>query len=240
MNLPFRGVVFDLDGTLVDNMCFHLEAFAVFVRRHGLPPMDHALRGRLDGQRNRDIFPILFGHPLDDVSFRQFEDEKEGLYRELSRGRLQPLPGTPRLLDLLDVRGIGTAVATSAPAANVVHTLDELGLVGRFRAVVRSDQVPRGKPAPDVFLEAARRLGIPPTTCLAFEDAPAGVMAARAAGMTCVAITSSFSPEQFAAHGARPDAAVRDYDAFLAGWADRLAEGGPRNVAALSERSRRP
>jgi HAD superfamily hydrolase (TIGR01509 family) len=223
LNLAFRGVVFDLDGTLVDNMPFHVEAFALFVRRHGLPPLDHELRGRLDGQRNRDIFPILFGRPLDEASFRQFEEEKEGLYRELSRGRLRPLPGAPRLLELLEARGIGAAVATSAPAANVVHTLDELGLAGRFRAVVRSDQVPRGKPAPDVFLEAARRLGAPPTSCLAFEDSPAGVTAARAAGMTCIAVTTSFSPEQFAAHGARPDAAVRDFAAFLAGWADRLA-----------------
>jgi len=232
LNLPFRGVVFDLDGTLVDNMPFHVEAFATFVKRHGLPPMDQGMRGRLDGKRNRDIFPILFGHPLDDTTFQQLEDEKEGLYRELSRGRLSPLAGLSRLLDLIEARGIGAAVATSAPAPNVVHTLDELGLLGRFRAVVRSDQVPHGKPAPDVFLEAARRLGVPPTSCLAFEDAPAGVLAAKAAGMSCVALTTSFTPEAFAAHGARPDAAVRDFDSFLSGWAERFADGTAEDAAS--------
>lgn len=225
MNLPFRGVVFDLDGTLVDNMPFHIEAFARFARRHGLPPVDPAQRGRLDGKPNRDIFPILLGRPLDEATFLTLEEEKETLYRELSRGRLVPQPGLVRLLDALDARGIGAAVATSAPAGNVVHTLDELGLAGRFRAIVRSDQVARGKPAPDVFLEAARRLGVPASACVAFEDAPAGVAAAKAAGMTCVALTTSFTPEAFAAHGARPDAAVRDFESFLAGWGDRLAGG---------------
>jgi HAD superfamily hydrolase (TIGR01509 family) len=225
LNLPFRGVVFDLDGTLVDNMPFHVEAFATFVKRHGLPPVEQAMRGRLDGKRNRDIFPILFGHPLDDATFLQLEEEKESLYRELSLGRLVPVPGLPRLLETLDARGIGAAVATSAPVGNVVHTLDELGLAGRFRAIVRSDQVPHGKPAPDVYLEAARRLGVPPVACLAFEDAPAGVLAAKAAGMTCVALTTSFTPEAFAVHGARPDAAVRDFESFLAGWADQVAGG---------------
>lgn len=225
MNLPFRGVVFDLDGTLVDNMPFHVEAFATFVKRHGLPPLDDTRRGRLDGKRNRDIFPILFGHPLDEATFLRLEEEKESLYRELSRGRLVPPPGLPGLLDALDERGIGAAVATSAPAGNVAHTLDELGLAGRFRAIVRSDEVPHGKPAPDVFLEAARRLGVLATACLAFEDSPAGVLAAKAAGMTCIALTTSFSPELFAAHGARPDAAVRDFESFMAGWAEHVAGG---------------
>ncbi len=225
MKLPFRGVVFDLDGTLVDNMPFHVEAFATFVERHGLPPLDLALRGRLDGKRNRDIFPILFGHPLDDTTFQRLEHEKEELYRELSRGRLVAMPGLERLLGLMQAQGIGAAVATSAPAANVIHTHGELGLVSRFRAVVRSDQVPHGKPAPDVFLEAARRLGVPAATCLAFEDAPAGVEAAKRAGMTCVALTTSFTPEAFAAHGSRPDAAVRDFESFLSGSAGWFAEG---------------
>jgi HAD superfamily hydrolase (TIGR01509 family) len=226
VNPAFRGVVFDLDGTLVDNMPFHVEAFTTFMRRHGLPPVDDALRGRLDGKRNRDIFPILFGRPLDDAAFLELEEEKEGLYRQLSRGRLRPQPGLLRLLETLDARGIGAAVATSAPAGNVVYTLDELGLLGRFRAIVRSDQVPSGKPAPDVFLEAARRLGVAAATCLAFEDAPAGVLAAKAAGMTCVALTTSFTAEAFAAHGARPDAAVRDFESFLAAWADQLGTVG--------------
>jgi HAD superfamily hydrolase (TIGR01509 family) len=213
--MNFRGVVFDLDGTMVDNMSFHVEAFAIFARRHGLPPLDMAQRARFDGKRNREIFPDLFGRPLSDEEQSRFADEKESLYRELSQGRLVPMPGLVRLLDLLDAQGVPYAVATSAPAENVPHSLGEMGLCERVTRIVRSGQVGRGKPAPDVFLAAAALLGQDPETCLAFEDAPLGVVAARAAGMTCVAITTSFSHAALVAAGAVPQASVADFDAYL-------------------------
>jgi HAD superfamily hydrolase (TIGR01509 family) len=214
---PPQGVIFDLDGTLVDNMALHAEAFAVFLKNHGMPPLTVELRARLDGQRNRDIFPILFGRALPEEEWRRYAAEKERLYREGSRGRLRPLAGLGELLDRLDRGGLPTVLATSAPPENVAHTLAELGLAERLTAVVRSDEVPRGKPAPDVFLAAARLIGVEPGACLAFEDAPAGVLAARAAGMTCVGVTTSFSRAAFAAHGAEPDYAVQDFEEFLAG-----------------------
>ena len=211
------GVVFDLDGTLVANMGIHAEAFTRFVTRHGLPPLDEAARARLDGKRNRDIFPELFGRELAEPDLVAYSSEKEALYRELSRGRLTPLNGLGRLLDRLDAHGIPAALATSAPADNVGHTLAELGLASRLARVARSDEVPRGKPHPDVFLAAARLIGADPACCLAFEDSPSGVLAARAAGMTCVAVLTSFSADLFAAHGAAPHHAVVDFAAFLAG-----------------------
>ena len=208
------GAVFDLDGTLTDNMAFHQRAFDAFLARHGLPPLTHELRRRLDGKRNRDIFPILFGRALDDAAQIAYAGEKEALYRELSSGRLAPLPGLSELLAALARRGVPAAVATSAPRENVDHTLCELGLERAFAAVARADDVAHGKPHPDVFLLAAKRLGVAPGRCVAFEDAPVGIEAAHRAGMTCVALTTTFasevSPER-AAH------VVRDYAEFLAG-----------------------
>ena len=93
-----RGAVFDLDGTLVDNMPIHAEAFSIFASRHGLPPLTLEDRARLDGKRNRDIFPILFNRPLEDPVLRAYADEKEAIYRELSQGRLVPMRGLDRLL----------------------------------------------------------------------------------------------------------------------------------------------
>jgi HAD superfamily hydrolase (TIGR01509 family) len=215
--MRIRGVVFDLDGTLVDNMALHTEAFAIFGRRHDLPPFDAELRARLDGKRNADIFPVLCGRALTAEELRAYADEKEGCYRELSRGRLKALSGLDRLLALLEARGIPCAVATSGPAENVEHTLRETGLAQRLPVVVRGDEVARGKPYPDIFLAAAARIGAPPSECLAFEDSPAGVAAARAAGMVEVALTTSFSREQFIAAGVEPDHIVADFDAFLAG-----------------------
>ncbi len=209
------GVVFDLDGTLTDNMSCHAEAFAIFNRRHGLPEFTMAMRERLDGKRNSEIFPILFNRTLSVDEIRAFSEEKESAYRELSRARLQPLPGAIALLECLAARSIGVAVATSAPEKNVAHTLGAIGLADRIGIITRSDAVPRGKPFPDVFLRAAEELGVPPDMCLAFEDAPVGVTAARRAGMRCAAITSTFSAETLAASEQPPDAAYRDFDAYL-------------------------
>ena len=108
-----------------------------------------------------------------------------------------------------------SALATSAPLANVEHTLRELDLTTRLSTIARSDTVPRGKPFPDVFLEAARLLGVDAEACLAFEDAPAGIVAARSAGMHCAAIASSYPPEVLAATDPPPHWVVADYDEFL-------------------------
>jgi len=211
------GAIFDLDGTLTDNMALHQRAFEVFLSKHGLPPLTPELRRRLDGKRNRDIFPILFARELDDATQRAFADEKESLYRELSRGRLVPLPGLVELLGNLARRNVPAAVATSSPSENVDHTLRELALAASFAAVARADAVTHGKPHPDVFLLAAKRLGVAPERCIAFEDAPVGIEAARRAGMTCVALTTSFSADVFTAHPIAPHHVVRDYAEFLAG-----------------------
>lgn len=215
--LEARGFVFDLDGTLAPNMDLHGEAWARVTERHGLPPLTLELRARLDGKRNSDIFPILFGRALSPDELRRFTAEKEQLYREVSAGRVTALPGLERLLAALHARGLPAAVATSAPADNVTHTLGELGLLARLPHVMRSDQVARGKPHPDVFLAAAALIGVPPGECVAFEDAPIGILAARSAGMTCVAVTTTFDASQFVFHGSAPDAAVADFNEFLSG-----------------------
>lgn len=213
--LSRKAVVFDIDGTLVDNMAIHAEAFAEFSVRHGLPPLTPADRARLDGRANSEIFSILFGRQLPRDEWRAHEHEKEGLYRELSRGRLQPMSGLLPFLSRLAADWIPVALATSAPAPNVDHTLSEIGVSDRFTIIVRADQVGRGKPAPDVFLEAARQLDVAPADCLAFEDAPMGIAAARAAGMPVVALTTSFSQAQFEALPNPPTLICADFDAFL-------------------------
>lgn len=213
--------MFDLDGTLADNMPWHAQAFDRFVARHGLPPITMAMRRRIDGKRNTEIMPILFERDMTPAEIEAHEDEKEGTYRELSRGGLRVTTGAVHLLDRLAAHGIPAAVATSAPAPNVVHTLDELGLRHRFAVIVRSDEVVHGKPAPDVYLRAAERLGVDPAACLAFEDAPVGVAAAVSAGMRCLAITTTFPVDAFMSAPLPPHGTCADFEAYLAdegGW----------------------
>jgi beta-phosphoglucomutase len=212
-----RGAIFDLDGTLVDNMPIHAEAFGIFAGRHGLRPLTMDDRKRLDGRRNKEIFPDLFGRPLTDEEQVRFADEKEALYRELSSHRLVPVHGLVALLDRLDAHRVPVAIATSAPPENVRHTLAGLGLASRLRCIVRGDEVPRGKPFPDVFLAAAARLGVRAEECVAFEDAPIGIAAARAAGMKTVAVAISFTPDVLQAPGAGADVVVTDFADYLAG-----------------------
>ncbi len=210
-----KAVIFDIDGTLVDNMALHAEAFARFAERHGLPPLTAADRARLDGRRNSEIFPLLFNREVPRDEWQAYEAEKEGLYRELSRGRLAPLNGLRRLMARLTSDGVPMALATSAPEPNVAHTLHEVGLTGVFPIIVRGDQVGRGKPAPDVFIEAGRQLQMVAADCLVFEDAPMGIIAAQAAGMPVVALTTSFSVAHFAALQPPPNVTCADFDAFL-------------------------
>jgi beta-phosphoglucomutase len=210
-----RAVIFDIDGTIVDNMHLHAEAFGVFAERHGLPPLTSEDRARLDGRRNSEIFPILFKRDVPREEWQAYEHEKEGLYRELSRGRLSPMKGLHALIDRLKEEGIPVALATSAPQLNVAHTLAELDLVGAFPIIVRGDEVARGKPAPDVFLEAARRLGVDPADCLVFEDAPMGIVAAQAAGMRVVALTTSFQTAHFQQLDPAPTFVCGDFEDYL-------------------------
>jgi beta-phosphoglucomutase len=210
-----RAVIFDIDGTIVDNMHLHAEAFGVFAERHGLPPLTKDDRARLDGRRNSEIFPILFKREVPREEWLAYEHEKEGLYRELSRGRLSPMKGLHALIDRLEEEGIPVALATSAPQLNVSHTLAELDLADAFPIIVRGDEVARGKPAPDVFIEAARRLGVDPAECLVFEDAPMGIVAAQAAGMRVVALTTSFQASHFQQLDPAPTFVCGDFDDFL-------------------------
>jgi len=220
-----RAVVFDLDGTLVDNMPMHAESFVAFASRYGLPELTLDLRRRIDGKRNSEIFPLLFAREMTMDEILAYEEEKEGAYRRLSVGKLAPLTGAIDLLDALAARRVPVAVATSAPAKNVEHTLRESGLEARLPVVARGDEVRQGKPFPDVFLKAAEKLGVAPEECLAFEDAPIGVEAAVRAGMRVVAVSSTFTEEQFLSHAPAPHAVVRDYLHFLDGLGNWLREG---------------
>lgn len=215
INLTCKAVIFDLDGTLTDNMGVHREAFTRFGARYQLRPPDPEDARRLGGMRNREIMPILFRRELTDEEIERYAAEKEAIYRAMIAESCRPVAGTHHLLAALAARGIPCAIATSAPVDNVGSMLQLLGIADRFAEIVLGAEVPNGKPAPDIFLEAARRLGCAPADCLAFEDAFSGIAAAKAAGMRCIALATTHSADELRLHTAA-DLIVQDYEAFLA------------------------
>lgn len=184
------GAIFDWDGVLVDSSAHHERSWELLAAETGyrLPP-DHFRRGF--GMKNEQIIPELLGWTRDPAEIRRLSLRKEALFRESVRsGGIAPLPGVREWLDRLDRAGIPRIIASSTHRENI-ETILRLTAMDGFRGIVSAEDVERGKPAPDVFLLAAARLGLPPARCVVFEDAPVGLVAARAAGMRVVAVTTT-------------------------------------------------
>jgi beta-phosphoglucomutase family hydrolase len=182
------GVIFDMDGTLVDNMPYHMRAFRAFVDRHGINMDDAEFLARINGKTNDDIMRILFGEGISTDQILAYSNEKESLYRELYGPHLSLSKGLERLLVELHDHGILLGVGSSAPDENINFVLDGLGIRHYFSAVINASQISRGKPDPEVFLRAASVLGLSPVCCVVVEDAVSGISAARNAGMRVIAI----------------------------------------------------
>lgn len=187
--MPIRAVIFDLDGVLIDSAQAHRASWEALAVENGLKYSKEQF-SRTFGLQNRDIIPLLWGRALPANEIETLGERKETLYRERVRGRIRPLPGAVELVRACHDAGLVLALGSSTHPENVALTLDELGISRYFTATVSAADIARGKPHPDVFLEAARRALVHPREAVVVEDAPAGVEAALAAGCMAVGITS--------------------------------------------------
>ncbi len=193
-----RALIFDMDGTIVDNMGFHTQSWITFFARRGRDIDADEFFRTTAGRQGKEIIRSYMGEDLQDEEVLLLNHEKEAVYRELYAPHRKAVEGFEDLVADARSQGIALAVGTAAPPANVEFTLDGLDLRRHFDTVVGATDVARGKPHPDVFIEAARRCGAEPANCIVFEDAPLGVEAARRAGMRCVVITTTLPAEAFA------------------------------------------
>lgn len=186
------AVVFDLDGLMADSEPLAKWAWRKTLARYERELDDQTFRD-VQGMRVADssrLFCERFALP---ISPEQAMVERDTLFLGAVPTRLRACPGLYSLLDELAARNLLLGVATSGHRQYVALALRTLELDGRFQAIAAGDEVERGKPSPDIYLLAAERLGVPPNRCLALEDAPLGVEAAVAAGMTCLAVPSQWT-----------------------------------------------
>jgi beta-phosphoglucomutase-like phosphatase (HAD superfamily) len=200
------ALLFDLDGTLIDSMPHHHNAWVRWHAKRGLPMEEDAFFAATAGRSNAEILAdMLPDHSVADHT--AMADEKEAIYRELARPSLALIDGAATFVRAAKEAGLRLAVCTASTPQNMALAFERHGIDGWVETVVSPadrrfgggpDERLRGKPHPDIFLEAARRLGLEPARCIVFEDAPLGIEAARRAGMRAVALTTTMAADAFA------------------------------------------
>jgi beta-phosphoglucomutase family hydrolase len=185
----FAGYIFDLDGTLVDTMPLHYRAWDVAMRKVGLSaPLDEELFYSLGGVPTKRVAELIAAHYGLTVDPHAVFDHKESLFSELQKDAklIEPVVEIARRMSLTHP----VSIASGGPRDIVRRMLELSGLAPLFNVVITPEDVEHGKPAPDMFLLAAKRMGVPPEKCLVFEDAEPGMRAAEAAGMKWVRVPS--------------------------------------------------
>lgn len=191
-----KAVIFDMDGTMVDNMSFHQQAWRAFVKKYGKNLSDDEMKQRIFGRDNRSALTYIFGDSISDEDIKKYGDEKEVIYRELYKPHLKPVPNLIDFIDMLNKRGVDLAIATSANKENADFILNGLGIKDYFKVVIDADMVSVGKPAPDIYLKAAKELGVDAGSCIVLEDSMSGIESGKSAGMKVIAITVTHNREE--------------------------------------------
>jgi HAD superfamily hydrolase (TIGR01509 family) len=189
-NQTAKGVLWDMDGVLVDTGELHFQAWLQALTEYGIP-FNKEIFLKAFGMNNFTTLTLLLGHPPEPGYFAQVSDRKERLFRQILRGQVRLLPGARLWLGLLEKLGFRQAIASSAPQADIEAIVRETQIQSYFSAMVSCHDMP-GKPDPAVFIEAARQLSLSPKNCIVVEDSVSGVTAARRAGMKILAVTNTY------------------------------------------------
>lgn len=200
---PLRGIIFDMDGVLVDSEPFICEAaMEMFQQTYGTRVHKEDFVPFVGAGEDRFIGGVAEKYGIT-LTLPRDKERTYAIYLDRIKGRLRPLPGAGEFVRAGRLRGYKLALATSADGVKMRGNLQEIGIpLDAFDAVVTGDDVERKKPDPQIFLLAAQRIGVGPEECLVVEDAPNGVRAARAAGCRCLGILSSFAADALLDAGA--------------------------------------
>jgi HAD superfamily hydrolase (TIGR01509 family) len=205
-----QAVIFDMDGVLTDSEWFIAEAGRLmFKETHGIEVVHGDFKEFVGMGENRFLGGVAEKYGLADFEIGRDKKRTYEIYVEIVKGKLKPMPGAVEFVRACAERGLAVAVATSTDYIKMMANLEAIGLAeGVFGALVNGLDVERRKPFPDLFLEAARRLGAEPRNCWVVEDSVSGVQAAKAAGMRCLGLLTTDTEEAVRSQGA--DLIARD------------------------------
>lgn len=210
-NLPKKAAIFDMDGTLVDNSAVHVRAFELFCNRYGVKDWRTKLE-KAFGMGSDDIMRMLLPEEvIRERGLQALGDEKEEIYRTIYAPEIAPVKGLKELLELLRRAGIRCAVGSSGCRQNVEFVLSSCKIEEYFEVKVSGDMVSRCKPEPEIYLTAAKALGVKPEECIIFEDARAGFEAARRAGAGSIVAIATTLPSEVILNEQLADVVVEDF-----------------------------
>jgi len=191
-----KAIIFDVDGTMIDNMMVHHRAWQAVLAENGLELELEEVRREIHGI-NKEILKRLFGDRFTQEDRQDISNAKEARYREIFKPDLKLIAGLDEYLVNCQMESLLLGVATAAPKENLDFVLDTLNIRKLFKATLHAGDVTKGKPDPEVYLKAAAIMRVEPTECLVFEDSPTGAESAIRAGMRVIVIKTTHSEEEF-------------------------------------------
>lgn len=193
---PFKGFIFDIDGTIIDSMKVHLKAWQKTLENYGRP-MSLKEVGEQTYGINPEIVKRILGNHLSEEEVEKISNEKEVLFRNSFDPEEDVIKGFMEFVDELKRNKIPMVIGSAAPPENVDYFMDRLQIRHYFEGIVSEDDVSKGKPSPEVFIKASQIIGIPIAECVVFEDSPSGAEASAKAGSKTIAVLSTKSKTDF-------------------------------------------
>lgn len=206
-----KAVIFDLDGTLIDNNSFHRQTWEKYLEKIGKKITEEEFNANMNGRTNEDAIKYIFGKDISAEESLKHTLNKEELYRQIYKPFIKPVPGLLGFLQILKSKNIRMAIATSGIQPNIDFMFENIPIKKYFEVVVNSSHIKKGKPDPEIYLKVASLLNILPKNCLVFEDAAVGIKSAKAAGMKVIAVATTQPKEELR----EADMIVDDYNFSL-------------------------
>lgn len=193
------GLLFDMDGVIVNNHEYHYQSWQIMCEKYGKPLSESSYMQNMNGRTLNEVVQFIFEAEMEREKIREIGEEKEAIYRELYDKHLTSTPGLSTFLSACTQAGVPMVVGTSAPTQNVDFTLDGLGIRSTFKDILDERAVTKGKPNPEIYEKCAAAIGMPNERCVVFEDAISGIKAGKAAGSKVIALATSHAREELEA-----------------------------------------